>query len=217
MRTYERAGLWIAVSVAIILAFNLRIPERAATAQPTNQIIRVATVDMFQLLESMIDSDRYKPARDARDAEIKSKYDALLAELKSLETKIQLIPQGTPEFQATMSQGQAKEMERQQFAQQVGRDQDAFVASQVKEAYALVHAAVNESAAQLGYTHVFTTRTSATNMKGDSLAPVMQEILARPLVRTSTTDDITDKVRARLGLPEKPAATDDAGTANGGR
>ncbi|MBX3317100.1 MAG: OmpH family outer membrane protein [Phycisphaeraceae bacterium] len=217
MRTYERAGLWIAVSLAIVVALDLRIPERAATAQPTNQIIRVATVDMFQLLESMIDSDRYKPARDARDAEIKSKYDAILAELKSLETKIQLIPQGTPEFQTTMSQGQAKEMERQQFAQQVGRDQDAFVASQVKEAYALVHAAVNESAAALGYTHVFTTRTSATNMKGDSLAPVMQEILARPLVRTSTTDDITDKVRVRLGLPEKAASTDDAGAANGGR
>lgn len=222
MRTFERLGLWAGVIVAVGLAAGLRLPERSAIAQPSGQVMRVATVDMFKLLESMIESDRYKPARDARDAEIRSKFEAYSAELKALETKVQLIPQGTPEFQATMSQGQAKEAERQQYAQQVGREQDAFVAAQVKEAYAIVHKAVNDAASQLGYTHVVATRLDGTTMKGESLAPIMQEILARPLVRSADADDITDRVRKDLNLPEKTAdaPSPDAGastTPSGGR
>lgn len=205
MRSYERVGLWGGVIVAIGLACGVRVPEQQVVAQPGSQVIRVATIDMFQLLESMIESDQYKPARDARDSEIKAKFDALNAELKALETKVQLIPQGTPEFQATMQQGQAKEIERQQYAQQVGRENDAFVASQVREAYGIVHKAANEAAERLGYTHVFATRLDAANMKGESLAPIMQEILARPLVRAGETDDITAKVREDLKLPEKAA------------
>ncbi len=205
MRTYERIGLWGGVVVAIGLACGIRLPEPQVVAQPGSQVIRVATVDMFQLIESMIESERYKPARDARDAEIRTKFDALNAELKALETKVQLIPQGTPEFQATMQQGQAKEVERQQYAQQVGRENDAFVASQVREAYGIVHKAANDAAEQLGYTHVFATRLDAANMKGDSLAPIMQEILARPLIRSGEMDDITARVRDDLKLPEKIA------------
>lgn len=205
MRTVERVGLWAGVVVAIGLATGLRLPERAAVAQPSGQVLRVATVDMFLLLESMIESDRYKPARDARDAEIRAKFEAFNAELKALETKVQLIPQGTPEFQATMQQGQAKEAERQQYAQQAGRENDAFVAAQVKEAYAIVHKAANDAAEQLGYTHVVATRLDAASMKGESLAPIMQEILARPFVRSSNADDITTRVRTDLGLPEKAA------------
>lgn len=205
MRTVERVGLWAGVVIAIGVGAGLRTPEQAAIAQPAGQIVRVATVDMFLLLESMIESDRYKPARDARDAEIRAKFEAYNAELKALETKIQLIPQGTPEFQATMQQGQAKETERQQYAQQAGREQDAFVAAQVKEAYAIVHKAANDAAEQLGYTHVISTRLEGTNMKGESLAPIMQEILARPLVRSASADDITARVREDLKLPEKKA------------
>lgn len=205
MRTYERLAIWVGVIGALALGLGARVPESRVVAQPSSQVIRVGSVDMFLLLEGMIESDRYKPARDARDAEIKVKYDALMAELKQLETKIQLIPQGTQEYQATMQQGQAKEVELRQFTQQVSRDQDAFVAAQVREAYAVVHQAANAVADRLGYTHLIATRLDAASMKGESLAPAMQEILARPLVRGTSSDDITKQVRTELKLPEKPA------------
>lgn len=203
MRNRERLAVWIGVASAIAISLGMRIPESRVVAQPSGQTLRVASADMFLLLEAMVASDRYKPAREARDAEIKTKYDAIMAELKQLETKIQLIPPGTPEYQNTMQQGQAKEVELRQFTQQASREQDAFVASQVREAYGIVHEAVNTVADRLGYTHVFSTRLDATSMKGDSLAPVMQEILARPLVRGASSDDITDKIRVELKLPEK--------------
>lgn len=205
MRNRERLAIWAGVAGAIAISLGMRLPESRVIAQPSGQTLRVASVDMFMLLEGMIASDRYKPAREARDAEIKTKYDALMAELKQLETKIQLIPPGTPEYQTTMQQGQAKEVELRQFTQQASRDQDTFVASQVREAYGIVHEASNAVADRLGYTHVFSTRLDATSMKGDSLAPVMQEILARPLVRGASSDDITEQVRVELKLPEKTA------------
>jgi hypothetical protein len=203
MRHTERLAIWAGVIGAVAISLGLRMPEARVIAQPSSQTIRVGSVDMFLLLEGLIESDRYKPARDARDAEIKVKYDAIMAELKQLETKIQLIPQGTPEYNTTMQQGQAKEVELRQFTQQVSREQDAFVAAQVKEAYGVVHQAANAVADRLGYTHLIATRLDAATMKGESLAPAMQEILARPLVRGSSSDDITAQVRTELKLPEK--------------
>lgn len=203
MRNYERLAMWAGVIAAVGLALGARMPESRVIAQPSGQVIRVGTVDMFLILEGLIESDRYKPARDARDAEIKTQYDAIVAELKQLETKIQLIPQGTPEYQATMQQGQTKEAELRKFTQDRSREQDTFVSAQVREAYGVAHQAANAVAERLGYTHLISTRLDAANMKGESLAPVMQEILARPLVRGATSDDITAQVRAELKLPEK--------------
>lgn len=216
MRKIERIVVWSGLAASLALGLGLRLPEREAIAQPSGQVMRVATVDVFTLLEGLIESDKYKPAREARDQEIKTQYETLQAELKSLETKFQLIPQGTPEWQQTAEQGRQKTMEIQQFSQQKGREQDAFVASQVKDAYAVVHKAVNDVAERLGYTHVVATRLDPAAMKAESLAPAMQEILARPLIRTTASDDITAQVRAELNLPEKAPDAEAANPANTG-
>lgn len=210
MRKAERVLMWTGVVVAIGLGLGVGIPERPAIAQAGVQgtASKIGTVDVFTLLEALVESDGYKPAREARDAELKTRYDAMLAELRALETRIQIIPQGTPEFNATMQQGQAKQSEIQQFAQQAQRDQDAFVADQVKRAYQQIHAATNAVADRLGYSHVIATRLETDNMKAESMAPAMQEILARPLIRSVASEDITAAVRAELNLPEPtPAAT----------
>lgn len=206
--------VWTGILVSVGLSLGIGIPERTAIAQPGVQGApsKIGTVDVFTLLEALVEAEPYKPAREARDTELKAQYDAKLGELRALETRIQILPQGTPEFNATMQQGQAKQAELQQFAQQASRDQDAFVATQVKQAYQQIHEATNAVAERLGYSHIVATRLETAAMKAESMAPAMQEILARPLIRSVASEDITAAVRAELNLPERapdaePAAT----------
>ncbi len=77
---------------------------------------------------------------------------------------------------------------------------DSFNTDQVREAYRLTLAAVDEMAAKQGYSHVIASRTGAAAIRSDNVAGALQEILARPMAKSDPADDLTDALIKQFKL-----------------
>lgn len=170
----------------------------AAKAQAAQ---RTATVDMYGLIERIIDSDKYKPAREAHHNELRAKLEAIQKELEGTQTALKAMDQSKPEFQTEVGKFQARYQEFQQLQDESSQKAEQFNTEQLLEGYKLIVEAVNQTAKDKGYTNVVATRSMNIEIKPTNLQGALQEILARPMIVSSAEDDITETVATAMKLP----------------
>lgn len=173
-----------------------------ATAQGTATpapMVRIASADILEVVERMVLSDKYRPARDEFTTAQRASIQPLIGELQALAAQGQTVTQGTPEFQNLVQQYTAKQQELQQKNEEAQAAIGQFEAKQVAEAYGLVAAAATRMAESMGYTHVIATRTD-TQIRSNNVPGVVQEILAHPLVAYPKGDDLTQTLIKELQL-----------------
>lgn len=207
MRKAERACIYVGLAAALMLGLGWRGPGLPAIAgeamihQP-GSTLRVATVDMLKIVEKMVKSDRYAPAREANNKDLTAKLEAMAGDLQALQTQIQSSPQNAPETQAMIQNFQARRQEFDQARNEAANRSDEFNARQIAEAYRLVVEVVDAQAKKAGYTHVLATRSGPPNLKSGNIAGTVQEMLARPVVVGEPANDITKAVMDELKLPD---------------
>lgn len=202
MRQLTRAMVlvgMIGVAGASAMVFSNRATAQASTTPAP--ALRMATVDLLDVVERMVLSDKYKPARDAFTDTQRETLQPLIAELQALAQQGQTATQGTPEFQNLVQQYTQKQQELSQRNEAAQQAIGEFEAKQVAEAYGLVSAAANRMAERMGYTHVISTRASTT-IRSTAVPGVVQEILARPIVTSPKGDDLTQALLNELQLAD---------------
>jgi Skp family chaperone for outer membrane proteins len=154
---------------------------------------RFATANIFQVVEKLVQGERYRPARDAMMKEYGIRLDAAQKELEQLYQRINEAGEESDEGRAMIAQFQAKQREAQQLDQELQDRAGAFNTQQLSEAYRIAVETVNDLAKQGGYTHVLATRGAVSEpLVSTNVAAAVQEILARPAIVYPTGDDLTE-------------------------
>lgn len=202
MRHITRAAVAVAMiaaaGAAAVLFSNHATAQGTATPAPT---VRIASIDILDVVERMVLSDKYRPSRDAFTQAQRDSLQPLIGELQALAQQGQTVTQGTPEFQNLVQQYTAKQQELQQKNEDAQNAIAQFEARQVAEAYSLVSGAATRMAERMGYTHVFATRADS-DIRSNNVPGVVQEILAHPLVAYPKGDDLTEAMIKELQLED---------------
>lgn len=179
----------------------------------------IATVNVFKVVEKLVQSDRYRPAREAMMKEYDVKLAAAQQELEQLYGKINAAGRESDEGKALIGQFQSRQREAQQLDQELQAKAAEFNTQQLSEAYRIAVETVNELAAKGGYTHVIATRGAVSEpLVSTNVAAAVQEILARPAIIYPAADDLTEAVARALKVDsvEAPAADGERGAGEHG-
>ncbi|MFG0307481.1 MAG: OmpH family outer membrane protein [Phycisphaerales bacterium JB040] len=200
MRSTTTAVLLAAAAACTLtVAGHTLLPK--ADASSSRIELSIATVDTVGLLEQMLQADDYAAAREATRASFEERMVELENENAELAAQLQTMDQSDPAFQEGVAKYQSNNSEMQQLGGQFGEQLDDLAASQAAEIYQAITEAVNTVAARENIEHVFSNRAAPDPESAFGIAGVTQQLLARPLIRTSATD-LTEAVRNELGLPE---------------
>ncbi len=199
------AGLTGAISTAVASHFFMT----PAVASPSSSVLteaRTATVDVLYLLERMLDMESYATelASETRVwndqvQTIANERDGFLAALQQLDPS----EAESPAAQALYGQYQSALQRFNQARQQASAAIDTLAASQLSRAYKDIHATVQRVATERGYDRVFSSRMTVDTLDADNTNVVVQEVLLRPVLFSSTGADLTPIVREALGIPEE--------------
>ncbi len=202
MRTMGKA--MVVVLVAGLALATARWGAGRAEAQggaPGAEPARVAVLDVLMVVEKMMESDRYRPQREAFRDEQKAKLEALQGEISKIEDKGRAMKQDDPELPALAQEYQAKKGDAQQLFASV----ETYAAKQFVEAYRLALESGNAVAERHGYSHVVMTQLDRPIPEVGSVGDAIQAIMLRTMVRYPKGDDLTPLVMKELAV-DKPAA-----------
>jgi Skp family chaperone for outer membrane proteins len=151
-------------------------------------------------IEKIMAKEDMKKVRDDATALWQSKAAAIEKDMKQIEDAFKVLPKDDPGIGQLQAQAGAKQQEYQRVAQDRQQDLEKINSSQLIESYKRIREATNTVGARMGYTHVFCNRSFDRPMETITVATTLQELLARPLVTGSQTDDITKAVMTELKL-----------------
>lgn len=190
----------LALALGLSLSSNLAGPTAIASGPAAAAEMKMATVDVLGIVARMLESDRYKQANTENAQKYDTDLRAKLAQLEDIRTRALAMPEGAEQRRPLEAEFGQKS---QEFEQARGLAQQAieeFNTNQVAEAYRLIVDAAVTLSNQEGYTHVIVSRGDQLKIASRSVAGAVQEILARPLIKTDPAHDLTDRLIKQFGL-----------------
>lgn len=171
-------------------------PDPAAAPSPAI----IATCDVYDLIEKMVISDRYEPARRGEEARIRDRLNLIEDELLAMEEALKNADPADPAAQAKAAVYQKRRNDYSLLRGQAQQDFTDFVASQYIHAYDEVRKAVAKVAAELGYTHVISSRSDERTITATDPERLVEAFLGRPMVFAPKGTDISNLVGDELGI-----------------
>jgi hypothetical protein len=166
------------------------LPLNASEVQPA----KIATVDALAVIEALLAGERYKPLRDAYEAEQRAKLDKNVAEMDELQKRYAALPDNSDQRDVLAKDFQGK----RDLQDRLLAEAEKFNTNQVVEAYRVTIETAESVATKMGYTHILSTRNDPKLIRSENVPGAIQEILARPVLRSPAADDITKGVMAEL-------------------
>ncbi|HLP86106.1 MAG TPA: OmpH family outer membrane protein [Phycisphaerales bacterium] len=204
----------VAAMTGGFIATQLSSPRAIAQVTSPAASQRIATVDTLAVVERLVLSDRYKPARDKLTEDKNAALKVMRESIANLEQRAQGLAQDSPELRALAQQYTQLSDNLQAEEQKAVAEQDAFNAQQIAEAYRLVTEAAAKLGTDRGYSHVVQTRTGEVTFRSRGVAGTIQEILARNVIASPAADDLTQTLIDQFGVanvnidaPVAPPAT----------
>lgn len=222
MRQIERVVMCALVGAGMgIAGFSFMATSRTASGDARSfapEAAKIATCDVYFLVEKLVDTDQYAPARTAEQDRIKQALAPLETELASMEKDLESMQRdlqnANPQDVAAQSkyQGfqekrgiyQTKTTEYGQRRQQLFDGYSELIAGQFADAYKKVSAEMKRIADERGFTYVLAQKTG--DIKAREPRALVEEFLSRPVTIAPADADITEAVRTSLKLPERGAA-----------
>jgi hypothetical protein len=161
----------------------------------------IGVVDVYNLVDILIMADEASQQRSNFETQSNAAIAEYEQRLIGIQTQMSGMTQDDPKAAALYANYQQVTQQIQQATNQINDGYQVLLATQIADAYKIIHAAVNEISADQGYTFVLATRRGADLVQTTTLTGVTQEILARPLVTPPEAVDMTEAVRIHLGLP----------------
>ncbi|MGD9691878.1 MAG: OmpH family outer membrane protein [Phycisphaerales bacterium] len=160
----------------------------------------VAVCDVFGVVETLMDSDRYQPARKEAGEAADKALAPLRERLEALGAKGRSLPETDPSLPDLAREYQRAQAELQQRTAEAAREMETLTSKQLKEAYLTARASADAVAEQLGFAYVVASRLPDKEVDGTDSASVVRAMLARPVLRFPEDADITADVLADLKL-----------------
>lgn len=174
-------------------------PAPAAPPAPPAPAI-IATCDVYDLIEKLVISDRYEPARQGEEARIRDRLKLIEDELLAMEEALKNADPADPAAQLKAGDFQKRRNDYSLLRGQAQQDFTDFVASQYIHAYDEVRKAVAKVAAELGCTHVISSRSDERTITATDPERLVEAFLGRPMVFAPTGTDISEAVREELKI-----------------
>jgi len=190
--------------VALFVALGTRVglPAAHASVEDENKIAdpRIAVVAATRLLNDLMESDRFKPARDEMETTLRNEISEIVEKGKSLEEHLKTLDQSSDEAKEVKQQlmGLQNALGRKQ--QEIGVRYEKFLGEQTLEAYKLVRESAIGIAEDHGFTYLIASQSPDDEMPVGPVAGMVNDILGRPVLMTPKGADITDEVREDLKL-----------------
>lgn len=198
-----RISLVLAAALAVTLALLARTAPGREDSAPEVGPAKIATLDSLAVIEALLASDRFKPARDAFESQQRAKLDRNRLDMDEIQKKYAALPDAS-EQRATLAQEFST---KRQAEETMLVEAEKYNTQQVIEAYRVTIDAAGAVAAKLGYSHVLSTRNDPSLIRSENVPGAIQEILARPVLRSPTSDDVTSAVLNELNVKPAPAQT----------
>ncbi len=202
MNTRERLFVYSALAACVILALRPQFASTAdASPRPDEPVsARIATCDVYEIVEKMVVGDRYEAPRKAEEERIRLKLKPLEEELAAMEAELK---EADPKDEAAQDKARTFQRKRSEFALLRGKSQQEytdFVAKQYVDAFEEVRTSAAAISERLGYTHVIASRTAEKKIKATDPERLIEAFLGRPMTVAPEGSDITDEVKADLKL-----------------
>lgn len=207
MKKAERVLVYVGLALSLALAVGLHDPGAATVARanpgPTQpSAAGVATVDTFEVMTRLFQSGRYQGPRDAKVAELNAILQPLRSELEELARRYEALAENSPERNALLATGQAKNQELQNRQQELAGQMDDYVSAQIGELFGLVAKTAQSVASARGLAVVISS-APVGGFRINNANEALQEVLRRPVLHGAV--DITAEVLKELQL-EAPKA-----------
>lgn len=204
MRPIERIALWTLLALAVIHALRTGGSTAAALASSASSNAdapRIAVCAVLRIADELMDSDRYKPARqEYEDSLNKEELAPIVEQLKELQSKLEGMARDNPEFARLREQYLRLQREAGAKQQEILQKVEKKVAEQLAECYALVRASAVNIAEDHGYDFVLASSGPDDELKKESPLSLVRDILSRPVLKSPKEADITEDVREELKL-----------------
>ncbi len=164
-----------------------------AVAEPAPA--KVATCDVYAVIQVLVESERYKPSRVAEQDKARTQLKEMAEGIRGLETQLKSMD---PKDEKTLEVFRDINTKKQQF-QERQSELDEFLGNQFVTAYEEVRKAADAVGEKKGYTHVIASR-KAGEKPSSNMDLITQQILSRPVLRSPPGDDLTEAVLGELKL-----------------
>lgn len=201
MRKTERVVVYSLLAAALAMAAGARFTSVAEAGRHAvaPEAARVATIDALALVDLMLQSERYAPAREAKVKELNDQMIPIGREVQDLESKLIMGKKEDPNRDSLVQTWQGKKQQMQQLQQALSAELDKFNSKQASESYETVLQTADALAKAGGYTHVIMTRKER-GFTAENQAGTVQQLLSRPLAVWPAADDLTDLAIKELKL-----------------
>ena len=197
---------WAATAAALVLCAVVWTGSRADAQQASDTPAKVATLDIFTLIEAGMTQDQYTNPRDEVRADYETRLQDLSDRIERIRTEAQLLQPGDPQLGQLQQQFQQLQQEAQGVSVEAQQFMRVMTSEQAVEIYRTAAEVGKRLQVERGYTHLIITRDADRDFNipqvGDSIQAVTQEILARPVIGFPEADDLTEAVRLELGIPD---------------
>lgn len=210
MRKFERVCVYGGIGLALAAGLGWRgLGEPASASNAPGVVapmdaIRLATVDILSLVQRLVTTEPYTQERDAMQAEQNKRLQPLAEALEKMQAEAQDLRPESERFKALDRQFGETNREFARIEAEARTLIERQNTQQVAGAYARVLEEAEKLATGLGYTHVIATRSGAPTILSDNIPGAVQEILARPVVKSNAADDLTDRLAKVLGIENVP-------------
>lgn len=204
MSRFERCFVYAALVALALVAMGNRsgpagsmaqaAPSAApAPHQPTPATI--ATCDIYYVLRMLVESDRYRPSRQAEQEKARAELKEIAEKIRSSEAQLKAMD---PKDEKARPLFEEYNKQKAIFAERQA-ELDGFLGTQFVDAYEDARKAIDAVAERRGYSHVVASRRQDDKPSSD-MDKITQAMLSRPMLRAPAADDITDDVLADLKL-----------------
>lgn len=209
MRPSERVLLYCLAVGAVLLALagGGRFGSAAAVAavdgadEGDGGEVKIAVVSLMKITDELMDSSRYKPARDELDETInKEMIRPVIDALQDLEKKIQGAGEQSPEFPAMRNEYVRLRQELTKKQQEAAQKAEALVGEQLKACFQMVRDSAAAIAEKKGFTYVMSSMRPDDKFQNGPVQATIRDVLARPVLVFPKGVDITEDVRDDLKL-----------------
>lgn len=205
MQRIERIVILGGVVAAILIALSASAGGGRALAWTPGvapDSVKIATVDMYWVIEKIMAKDEYKKEREDVSATWTRKAQEIERQLKELDSTLQVLPQNDPQVQTLLKQAQDRQAEYQRVQSDRQQELERLNSGQLINTYKTVRDVSAKVAERMGYSHVFCNRSADRAINTTTVGATLQELLARPLIRGGDgADDLTKAVLQEMKLP----------------
>lgn len=214
MRLNERAVMYslsvgaLAIAVVALCGLPVGLGNRAlaavdvpASESSADAPAKIAVVSLMKITDELMDSPRYKPARDELDEKSnKELVRPAIEALQALEKELQGMDEKSPEFPQKRNEYIRLRQDLTKKQTEAMQKAELLVGEQLKACYQLVRDSAAAIAEKQGFTYVVSSMRPDDKFQDGPVQATIRDVLSRPVLVFPKAADITEEVREDLKL-----------------